>query len=661
MAIRPGVWSRRSLRFQSLLLVGALVALIVVAAGSIVVSLNAGQQQNESAMAAAALRDEAHVLAGQMSAEENAIHAYALTRDASLLVDYESIRQRAMTSRATLAAMPARGPVVSDRARMLGAADDLQRWADGVRDLIHSGAPVSAADYDDGIVLESSYEGTAEVFELRAGSEATAAQNASRAAHQAVLQATLLGTGIGSAGLLLLAWLFFWRNLQPITRLAAAAGQLSTGGEAAIPTGEGSEELRRLSDALTLWQHLTVGRLTLAEDMAAISQQVSPDEVVARAARLLARQFEADLVGITLFDADKVPVTHLTAEPGLGLAGFDLVAVEADSPIALCLETRQPLLADLREPRWPARVTDFAKRVGLGSMLLVPLVSAGEMLGAVGLARRIILAEFTEDDLSRMGVIVPQVAASLNVARLIKSLAFANRHKDEFVAHMSHELRTPLNSILGFSQLLGTEDFGPLNERQQRYVGNVVSSGAHLLSLIDDVLDLTKVEAGQLEVSPETVVVGPLLTGCLEELQPLAREKQLELVLRARGSLAVRADERRVRQVILNLASNAIKFTPEGGSVTLLAERDGSEICLRVRDTGVGIPAAQRERIFEAFTQVRSGRTRSEQGTGLGLALSRRLIELMGGSLVVDSRAGHGATFTVRLPAAIGAAATAAL
>jgi signal transduction histidine kinase len=288
-------------------------------------------------------------------------------------------------------------------------------------------------------------------------------------------------------------------------------------------------------------------------------------------------------------------------------------------------------------------------------------MSAGELLGAVGLSRRSTLADFAADDLGQVGVIAPQIAASLNVARMIKRLDFANRHKSEFVAHMSHELRTPLNSILGFSQLLETQDFGPLNDRQQRYVGNVVSSGAHLLSLINDVLDMTKVEAGQLDVNPETVVVRPLLAACLEELGPLATRKQLQLVLRARGSLAVRADRRRLRQVILNLASNAIKFTPDGGVVTLNAERDGSEICLSVRDTGVGIPTGERERVFEAFTQVRSGRTRSEEGTGLGLALSRRLVELMGGSLVLDSDPGRGATFSVRLPAAPGAAAGAAV
>ena len=199
------------------------------------------------------------------------------------------------------------------------------------------------------------------------------------------------------------------------------------------------------------------------------------------------------------------------------------------------------------------------------------------------------------------------------------------------------------------------------NARQHRYVAHVTSSGEHLLSLINDVLDLTKVEAGQLEVMSEVVGLKQLLTGCVEEIGPLARHKTQRVVVKARADVSVRSDSRRLRQVILNLLSNAIKFTPEGGVVTLETERDGSEVLIHVRDTGVGIPAAERERIFEAFTQVRTGRTRSEEGTGLGLALSRRLMELMGGSLVLDARPGRGSTFTVRLPAALGAAAPAAV
>ncbi|MEP7104918.1 MAG: GAF domain-containing sensor histidine kinase, partial [Chloroflexota bacterium] len=538
---------------------------------------------------------------------------------------------------------------------------EFQLWADGVRDLHRQDEPVSLTEYARGTDLEDNIEAASAVFELRAGGIAQEAQAASRAASQSILVAMLIGAGVGAAGLLLLAWLFISRNLQPIARLAAAAGERGAGGEAAIPTGEGTQEVRQLSSALTVWQRLTEARLTLAEDMAGVSQQVDPDEVVARAGRLLARHFAADLVGITLLDADNAAVIHMTAAPGLDLAGADRAPVKVGSPIAICLETRRPVLADLRAAHWPAPVTEFADRAGIGSMMVVPLESAGELLGAVAVARRRDATDFGEDDVSQAHVIVPQLAAALNIVRMIKRLEFANHHKSEFVAHMSHELRTPLNSILGFSQLLETQDFGPLNDRQQRYVGNVVSSGAHLLSLINDVLDMTKVEAGQLDVNPETVVVRPLLAACLEELGPLATRKQLRLVLRARGSLAVRADGRRLRQVILNLASNAIKFTPDGGVVTLNAERDGSEICLSVRDTGVGVPTAERERVFEAFTQVRSGRTRSEEGTGLGLALSRRLVELMGGSLVLDSDLGRGATFSVRLPAAVGAAAVAAV
>jgi signal transduction histidine kinase len=214
-----------------------------------------------------------------------------------------------------------------------------------------------------------------------------------------------------------------------------------------------------------------------------------------------------------------------------------------------------------------------------------------------------------------------------------------------------------LNSILGFAQLLAAEDFGPLNERQQRYVANVENSGAHLLSLINDVLDLTKVEAGQVELEPAVVGLTSLLAACFEEIGPLAQQKSQDLVLAGRGALAVRADERRLRQVILNLLSNSVKFTPHGGTITVETERDGNQVLIRVRDSGVGVPAAERERIFEAFTQVRGGRTRNQEGTGLGLTVSRRLMDLMGGSLVLDMDSGRGASFTMRLPAAVEAEA----
>jgi signal transduction histidine kinase len=227
-----------------------------------------------------------------------------------------------------------------------------------------------------------------------------------------------------------------------------------------------------------------------------------------------------------------------------------------------------------------------------------------------------------------------------------------NEAKSRFMATMSHELRTPLNSILGFAQLLGDTSFGSLNERQGRYVGHIRSSGDHLLALINDILDLSKVEAGQLDLQVETVRLSALLEDCVGDIRPLADAKKLDLRFRASDSLSVRADRRRLAQVLVNLLSNAIKFTPEGGRVSVTASADDDGVVVAVRDSGIGIPASQQQHIFDAFFQVREGRTRQQEGTGLGLALSRRLMELMGGSLSVVSREGRGSTFSVRVPRA---------
>ena len=661
LAGRTRLWTGRSLRFQGLTLVGALLVVVAIASGVIISSLTSADQQSRAADAAASLRYSAYVYTERITAEENALNEYELTQDASKLVVYERDRQRVVEARSALARMPASGTVAAERVRLLAAADAVQVWTEELLGRIEDRESIPGSFWDEGAALDETLDGEAGIFDLRAGSAANTARDAAAAADQQILTFTLVGRVVGVVGLLMLSWLFFIGNLRPITRLAAAAIQLGADRVAVIPTGEGTQEVRELSHALAVWRGLMDARLRLAEDMAAVNEQVDPDEVLARAGRLLARQFSAALVGISVLDPENELITHLTTEPGLGLGGLNRAPVPPGSPVSHCLRTRRPMLTDARDGRWPASLTEFASRSGLASMVLVPMVSAGDLVGAVALGRRVDQPAFTEADLSRALMTIPHVASSLNVARLIKYLEHANRHKSEFLAHMSHELRTPLNSILGFAQLLAGEEFGSLNARQHRYVAHVTSSGEHLLSLINDVLDLTKVEAGQLEVMSEVVGLKQLLTGCVEEIGPLARHKTQRVVVKARADVSVRSDSRRLRQVILNLLSNAIKFTPEGGVVTLETERDGSEVLIHVRDTGVGIPAAERERIFEAFTQVRTGRTRSEEGTGLGLALSRRLMELMGGSLVLDARPGRGSTFTVRLPAALGAAAPAAV
>ncbi len=222
--------------------------------------------------------------------------------------------------------------------------------------------------------------------------------------------------------------------------------------------------------------------------------------------------------------------------------------------------------------------------------------------------------------------------------------------KSRFVAAMSHELRTPLNSILGFSQLLSSSGSGDLNDRQQRYVGHIESSGRHLLALINDVLDLSKVEAGQMEVELEPIELQPLLDEAINQIRPLADTKSLELVLDPGPGIWIRADGRRFLQVMLNLLSNAVKFTKAGGTVRVVATRAGRTARISVIDTGIGIPPDEQQRIFEEFTQVDRQSARSIEGTGLGLALSRRLLQLMRGTIEVESHEGQGSTFSVILP-----------
>ena len=238
--------------------------------------------------------------------------------------------------------------------------------------------------------------------------------------------------------------------------------------------------------------------------------------------------------------------------------------------------------------------------------------------------------------------------------RLYGELEKASRHKSEFLANMSHELRTPLNAIIGFSQVLRQRLFGEINDKQEEYLDDILSSGNHLLSLINDVLDLSKVEAGQVELE-----VAPFsLREALERGVVMVREPAMERGVRLSLELApdvdlVDGDERRLRQVVYNLLSNAVKFTPEGGSVVTASARVNGEVQISVTDTGPGISPADRERIFEEFQQTDVGAEQRE-GTGLGLALSKRLVELHGGRIWVESEPGHGSRFVFTLPIVAG-------
>jgi signal transduction histidine kinase len=232
-----------------------------------------------------------------------------------------------------------------------------------------------------------------------------------------------------------------------------------------------------------------------------------------------------------------------------------------------------------------------------------------------------------------------------------RELEAASRHKSEFLANMSHELRTPLNAVIGFSEVLHARMFGPLNEKQGEYVGDILHSGRHLLSLINDILDLSKIEAGRTELEPSTFD----LAAAIDNAIVLTKERAVRRGLRLERDLApdlgtIEADERKVKQILVNLLSNAVKFTHEGGTVTVSATGGPTAVTLAVRDTGIGIAPEDQGLIFEEFRQVGTDYTRKQEGTGLGLALARRFVELHGGRLWVDSTLGHGSTFSFTLP-----------
>jgi len=227
----------------------------------------------------------------------------------------------------------------------------------------------------------------------------------------------------------------------------------------------------------------------------------------------------------------------------------------------------------------------------------------------------------------------------------------ASKFKDRFLSTMSHELRTPLNAVMGFSDLLADKRYGELNERQQRYVGHINTGGRHLLKLVNDILDLSKIEAGRMEISCQDLSVETIFGEVESALRPLAEKKTQTLSSIAEPGLRVHADATRFKQVLMNLAGNAIKFTPEGGRIELAAHQAGGEVQVKVRDNGPGIPPEEQKRIFEAFYRLRKS-GEGPEGTGLGLAITESLVKLQGGSLGLESEPGHGSCFYFSLPIA---------
>jgi signal transduction histidine kinase len=383
------------------------------------------------------------------------------------------------------------------------------------------------------------------------------------------------------------------------------------------------------------------------------------DEPALRRIRIEDRRFSQGLTRILALDRAGAPST--TTQPLL------TAVINADNDLGFVTDG----LATTTRAETDALIAQNASSyagsrnlfigVAAGSVLLALLLGLVLSWSLVRPIRRTEsrLAEIAAGDFTRhlevsnrdeLGVL----AANLNrmndeLRRLYEELESASRHKSEFLANMSHELRTPLNAIIGFSGLLQQELAGELNQQQRGYVEDVLAAGRHLLALINEILDLSKVEAGRMELDVSTVSLRNVLESGVTMHGERASRERVELALRLEPEeITVQADERRLRQVVVNLLSNAVKFTPAGGRVDVSARLDDGMVQVAVADTGPGIAPEDQERIFEEFQQVRRGG--GEDGTGLGLPLSRRLIELHGGRLWVESLPGAGSTFRFTLP-----------
>ncbi|MGY4772404.1 GAF domain-containing protein [Kribbella sp. CWNU-51] len=288
---------------------------------------------------------------------------------------------------------------------------------------------------------------------------------------------------------------------------------------------------------------------------------------------------------------------------------------------------------------------------GWRSLVAVPLLREGQIVGSL-VVRRKRPGEFSAETLALLEMFADQSTLALLNAQLYRELKqrsaeleVASRHKSEFLASMSHELRTPLNAVLGFSEVLLERMFGELNERQEEYLRDIHGSGKHLLELLNEILDLSKVEAGRMELEYTTFPLRRLLDNTAAMLRERATLHGIDLRVEVGpGVDEVYADELRLKQVVLNLMTNAVKFTGDGGSVVVSATRSGAEVHIAVTDSGRGVPPEDRERIFESFQQGGRGPSQ-EEGTGLGLTLSRRIVELLGGRMWLESEVGVGSTF----------------
>ena len=372
-----------------------------------------------------------------------------------------------------------------------------------------------------------------------------------------------------------------------------------------------------------------------------MSGELEPERLISLAAQAVPGLTVADQAAVCLWD-DPSQTLRLVYQTSV-TTPIDAVVGLDGSALGIAFSNRVPVVVNGYGQRQAA---DPALGEGFQAILAVPLLVGERAIGAIA-TYSVDDRTFSLTDEALMATLAAQVAPVLDMARLHS----VTEAKSRFLAAISHELRTPLNAILGFSDLLLGPNIGGLSDIQLRYVTNIESSGKHLLTLVNDVLDLTKFEAGRMEFESATFVLHDLLEEVVTTMGPIATQQNVTLDLVAGDpDTRVCADAVRLGQILLNLMSNAIKFNQDGGRVTLKSHETPRQVVIEVTDTGMGIPGAELVNIFDEFNQLNQTSARARSGTGLGLTLSRRLARGMGGTVTVTSEMGVGSTFKVTLP-----------
>ena len=417
--------------------------------------------------------------------------------------------------------------------------------------------------------------------------------------------------------------------------------------------GQALESARLFEEARTRAREQSI----LSDLGQALAAQLRVDQVLEESYRGASQLIEARNFFVGLYDREQAKIV-IRFNATSARADQEVTVLPVDEGLSgYVVRTGEPILI---EENLMDRLADYG--VGLigepaSSWLGVPLLVGGEVLGVMAVQSYSTETSYDEHDLELLTAVASQTAIALESAKLYEEavetaerLREVDRLKSQFLANMSHELRTPLNSIIGFSRVVLKGIDGPITERQQEDLEAIHNSGQHLLGLINDILDVSKIEAGKMELDFERVDLKEIIDGVMSTAIALVKDKPVKLQQSVPDDLPlITADERRVRQILLNLVANAAKFTAEG-SIRVRAEADGSEVCVSVMDTGPGIAEEKVEGIFEPFTQVDASTTREHGGTGLGLTISHSFVQLHGGRIWVDSEVGEGTTFYFALP-----------